>query len=154
MLLIQNLWVDCKVCLRHAVDLRWKNLLLVIVQSAIHFDDVSEANGGGKPHIFAWATWPEALWPRGIMIWWSLGARQGVERNQDYPGASASARRVNQDWLFEITFPCLFQALIGLFSWEVLVGGVCLRSEGFFLKKSPFSGLELCSLKKDLSERR
>ena len=35
MLLIQSLWVECKVCLSHAGDLRWQNLFLVLVQSAI-----------------------------------------------------------------------------------------------------------------------
>ena len=32
-----------------------------------HFGDVSEANGRETPHIFAWTTWTETLWPRGIM---------------------------------------------------------------------------------------
>ena len=35
MLLIQSLWVECKVCLSHAGSLRWRNLFLVMVQSAI-----------------------------------------------------------------------------------------------------------------------
>ena len=34
MLLLQRLWVECKVCLSHAGGLRWQNLFLVIVQSA------------------------------------------------------------------------------------------------------------------------
>lgn len=33
MLLIQTLWVECKVCLSHTVGLRWQNLFLEIVQS-------------------------------------------------------------------------------------------------------------------------
>ena len=35
MLLIQSLWVECKVCLSHAGGLRWQNPFLMIVQSAI-----------------------------------------------------------------------------------------------------------------------
>ena len=35
MLLIQSLWVECKVCLSHAGNLKWQKLFLVIVQSAI-----------------------------------------------------------------------------------------------------------------------
>ena len=34
MLLIQSLWVECKVCLSHAGGLRWQNLFLVTLQSA------------------------------------------------------------------------------------------------------------------------
>lgn len=33
MLLIQGLWVECKVCLSHEVGLRWQNIFLEIVQS-------------------------------------------------------------------------------------------------------------------------
>ena len=40
-----------------------------------HFGDLSEANG----HIFAWTTWPETSWPRGIMIW-GLGLGKSSSR--------------------------------------------------------------------------
>ena len=45
---------------------------LVLVQRfpspsrSIHFGDVSET-GGKRPHIFAWVTWTETLWPREIL---------------------------------------------------------------------------------------
>ena len=160
---------------------------------------------GGKPHIFAWATWPKTLWPRGIMIWWSLGTREGMERNQDWlfeiaflvpVGLQVLTERWLHLWSFRFLSPrpwkrkpnqngdlniwshckrgskvCLetrgcylevkrkletdrkyhvIQALIGLFSSEVFVGG---GKRGIFLKKSLFSGLELGSLKRDPSER-
>ena len=37
MLLIQRLWVECKVCLSHAEGFGGQNLFLVLVQSAIDF---------------------------------------------------------------------------------------------------------------------
>ena len=34
---------------------------------SIHCGDVSESNGRETPHVSAWTTRPETLWPRGIM---------------------------------------------------------------------------------------
>ena len=62
-------------------DINWVFFCLVPVRRfpstsrSIRFGDVSQANGRKTPHIFAWTTSPETLWPRGKM---RLGTRQSI----------------------------------------------------------------------------